>query len=154
MRLKEYISKDLVFVVRGSGSKADFLKDLTTCIKELFPSINPDTLLDNLTERENQASTGIGHGVAIPHTNLAGIEKTVCVIFLSPDGVDFESIDSTPVNLTFLLLSPLGHVGNHLRILARIARLVSREGLVSSMNSAENLAKAYAIIEKEDQRHV
>jgi PTS system nitrogen regulatory IIA component len=154
VRLKEYISKDLVFVIRGSDGKTAFLKDLTTCTKKQFPSIDADTLLANLTKRENQATTGIGHGVAIPHTNLAGIEKTVCVIALSPDGVDFESIDSTPVHLSFLLLSPLGHVGKHLRILARIARLVTREGLVSSMASAENEADAYTILENEDARHV
>jgi PTS system nitrogen regulatory IIA component len=154
VRLKEYISKDLIFSLRGSVDKAAFLKDLTTCIKEQFPSIDEGKLLTNLTDRENQATTGIGHGVAIPHTTSAGIEKTVCVIALSPGGVDFESIDSAPVHLTFLLLSPSGNVGNHLRILARIARLVSREDLVSNVLAAENEAEVYTVLEKEDDRHV
>jgi PTS system nitrogen regulatory IIA component len=154
VRLKEYISKDLIFIIRGSADKPSFLKDLTRCIKKQLPSIDEEKLLTSLVDRESQASTGIGHGVAIPHTTLDGIEKTVCIIAKSPDGVNFESIDSTPVHLTFLLLSPPGKVGNHLRILARIARLASRKELVSGTQAARNEAEVYTSIEKEDDRHV
>ncbi len=154
MRLREYISKDLVFVIRGSADKLSFLKDVTANVKERLPSIDVDKTLAALIERENQASTGIGQGVAIPHTTLDGIGKTLCVVAKSPEGVDFESVDSAPVHVIFLLLSPSGKVGNHLRILARIARLASRKGLVSGILAAQNEADVYTLIVKEDDRHV
>ena len=154
MRLKEYIAEVLVFIIRGSIHKLSFLQDLTACIKTRFPAIDEGTLLANLRERENQASTGIGHGVAIPHTTLEGIEKTICVIVKSPDGVEFEAIDAAPIHIAFLLLSPPGQVGNHLRILARIARLASRQELVSRILAAKSEADVYTIIAKEDAQHV
>ena len=68
--------------------------------------------------------------------------------------MDFESIDNAPVHIAFLLLSPPGQVGKHLRILARIARLASQKDMLSRILTATSEADIYAIIEKEDDRHV
>ncbi|MCP4599537.1 MAG: PTS sugar transporter subunit IIA [Proteobacteria bacterium] len=154
MRLTDYIAEDLVFVVHEQPDKRSFLAKLATCVAERFPDIDGRALLTRLIEREEQASTGIGHGVAIPHATIEGLDKTWCVIAQIPEGTNFEALDGSPVHIVFLLLSPSGKIGDHLRLLARIARLASNEEFISQSTTVKEADKLYALVVEEDGRHV
>jgi mannitol/fructose-specific phosphotransferase system IIA component (Ntr-type) len=81
-----------------------------------------DHVVAALLRREELGSTGIGRGVAIPHTKTGAVDRVVAAIGQSPDGLDFESLDGEPVHLMVLLLSPPDRPGDHLRALERVSR--------------------------------
>jgi PTS system nitrogen regulatory IIA component len=154
MHLIDYISENLIFVLSKPENKLDFLEKLVGCVKSRFASIDEAALLDRLKEREEVVSTGIGHGVAIPHATIEGIDKTYCIVAQISDGVDFQSLDAAEVHIVFLLLSPSENVGTHLRLLARIARVVMNEAFVATLAKAEVNWEIFALIAEEDSRHV
>ena len=154
MHLKDHISSDLVFIIQGASDKAAFLKGLVARVKERFKDVDDKALFRRLIEREEEISTGIGHGVAIPHATVDNLDESVCIIAQTPEGLDFKSLDSSPVHITFLLLSPPDSTGVHLRLLARIARLVSDEKFILKIATAKDESDLYALIQEEDSRHV
>lgn len=154
MRLCDYISKDLVFIIDDAGDKPTFLKKVVSLVQERYPALDKDRLLGRLMEREEQVTTGIGHGVAIPHAAVDGLESTLCVVAQVPGGIDFQALDASPVHVIFLLLSPPGSTGTHIRLLARIARLVDEETFVLRMAQAHGAEELYEVVSQEDCRHV
>lgn len=95
-----------------------------------------------LVERERLGTTGLGHGIAIPHARLANI-KRLCVVFARlTKPVNFEAIDAQPVDLMFLLLSPETAGADHLKALARLSRLLHDASLCRKLrgtDTADNL---------------
>jgi NhaP-type Na+/H+ or K+/H+ antiporter/mannitol/fructose-specific phosphotransferase system IIA component (Ntr-type) len=107
-------------------------KDLTDLFLQLIglarrvePNLPLGTTVNSLLERENGASTAIGNGVAVPHATCPGLGQRLCILARVPDGVDFHSSNEEPVCLVFLLLSPQGDPGGHLRTLAQVARMAA-----------------------------
>jgi mannitol/fructose-specific phosphotransferase system IIA component (Ntr-type) len=81
-----------------------------------------DDIVKAILKREELGSTGIGRGVAVPHTKHPSVERLVGTVGISPDGVDFDSLDGEKVQLLFLLVSPPDRPGDHLRALENISR--------------------------------
>lgn len=138
MRLSEILSADRI-VVDGGGSlirnKGDALHHLAEL---LSPAIGVERSLVEalLAEREQLQSTGIGDGVAIPHTAVEEAAKQAAALILCPRGIEFEAIDGQPVSIVFGVVGPKRATGEHLRTLARISRLLrdpqTRERLASA----------------------
>lgn len=109
----------------------------------------PDTLtdmeiLDALISRERLGSTGLGHGVALPHSRLGNISEPIAAFVTLENGVDFESADGEPVDLAVGLLVPENCNDEHLKILAKLARRFSDETLRSDLRSFDNPETLYA----------
>ncbi len=83
-------------------------------------------VLDALRSREDQMSTGMQYGIALPHGKHASVQGLVTLIGLHPDGVDFESLDGIPSRIFVMTLSSTETIGQHLRFLAAIGRLLGR----------------------------
>ncbi|MBI4881835.1 MAG: PTS sugar transporter subunit IIA [Planctomycetes bacterium] len=154
MRLRDHIDQSLIFVDLRAADKAELLEELVRRASSRFPGIDSADLLRRLSERERQVSTGVGKGIAIPHTAVAGLERTVCLLARVPDGVAFDSIDLAPVRFVFLLLSPPNTIGQHLKLLARISRVVGSDAFVKAVLRAENPREIYDLVVEEDARHV
>lgn len=154
MRLVDYTEPGLIFILRGQWEKHSFLQRLVLRVKQQLPEVDHEILLARLIEREEQVTTGIGHGVAIPHATVEGLDHTRCVIVQIPDGIDYESLDASPVRVAFLLLSPPHSTGVHLRLLARIARLVESGQLILDVARASDPEQIFEAVEREDRRHV
>ena len=154
MRLRDHTSRELVFVFSEPCGKRPFLEQLVGLVREQLPGIDDASLLARLIAREEQVTTGIGHGVAIPHAIVDGLERTRCVVVQIPGGMDFESLDASPVHVAFLLLSPPGVTGVHIRLLARIARLVDSGQLVQDIARAASADEVYEVLMDLDGRHV
>lgn len=145
MRLCEILSVERI-LVDADGS---VVKDKTTALHLLSRMLSPALGIDQaqveslLLERERLQSTGIGDGVAIPHTAVEEAVSQAAAVVLCPKGIDFEAIDGEKVRIVFGVVGPKRATGEHLRTLARISRLLrdvaTREKLVSSANSAEAL---------------
>jgi PTS system nitrogen regulatory IIA component len=107
---------------------------------------NEREVLEVLMQRERLGSTGIGNGIAIPHGKLAKLER-LCGAFARLDRpVDFEALDGQPVDLMFLLLAPEGAGADHLKALARIARLLRDGKTTRKLRESRDAESLYAVL--------
>src|SRR5688572_33047351 len=152
MRLCDILTVDRI-VIDGDGGfvrgKSDALRVLSE-LREPALHFEKARLEEHLVERERLQSTGIGDGVAIPHTALEEAEKQTGALLLCPRGVDFDAIDGAPVNIVFGVVGPKRDTGEHLRTLARISRLLRDENTRQSLISAASSEFAYQLIEARD----
>jgi PTS system nitrogen regulatory IIA component len=116
--------------------------------------VDGNALLDRLIEREGQQSTGVGGGVALPHAMVSGLERTVLVVGRMREGLDFAALDSEPVDVFFLLLSPAEANSEHLRVLARVARIIAPEETLEKLRRATGPTELFQMLLEEDARHV
>lgn len=103
-------------------------------------------LFETIVEREKLGSTAIGNGVAIPHAKIKGIKKPMLVFGRSAEGVDFNSLDGEKTYIFFMLISPQENVGTHLKILAKIARLMKDKFTVKHLKDVKNKYEIFPII--------
>ncbi|GGE44594.1 PTS IIA-like nitrogen-regulatory protein PtsN [Marinicauda pacifica] len=104
-------------------------------------------LLEAVMEREKLGSTGVGDGVAIPHARLPGVERTCGLFARLKQSVDFDAVDGHPVDLVFMLIAPEDSGAEHLKALARVARMFRREEIRRALRAAPDADAAYAILD-------
>jgi PTS system nitrogen regulatory IIA component len=146
---KEYIIEDLV-----SSDKESTLDELSSFLKGKGMIPNKETLQSALMEREALGSTGIGENVAIPHAKISAIDQIVTVFGRSIKGIEFDSLDKKPVHFIYLVLAPMNSSGQHLKVLARISRLLKNKSLRESIIRATEANQIYAIIADEDSKYI
>ncbi|MES1155796.1 MAG: PTS sugar transporter subunit IIA, partial [Pseudorhodoplanes sp.] len=104
------------------------------------------TVFETLLQREKLGSTGIGHGIAIPHGKLSKLERLFGLFARLDRPIDFESLDGQPVDLIFLLLAPEGAGADHLKALARVARLLRDPDTASKLRDSRDADAIYAVL--------
>jgi nitrogen PTS system EIIA component len=107
-------------------------------------------VFDVLSERERLASTGIGSGVAIPHGRISVLDRLQAALAIAPDGIPFDAIDGSPVRIVVGVLAPQHHTGDHLRVLARVSRLLRSREVREKLLEAASAHDAYEIIARAD----
>ncbi len=135
-----------------SNAAADSKKQILEMLSELAApktGVNQNVILDALIERERLGTTGVGHGVALPHTRLIGLDKIFCA-FIRTNPVDFESIDGKAVDLVFLLLVPEEAGADHLKALSRLSRLLRDDEIALQLRKASSVDSLYNIIVQND----
>lgn len=105
-------------------------------------------------EREHTRTTGIGHGLAIPHGKCDAVGQLVMAIGITSRPVDFQSIDGQPVNLVVLLISPMDQTGPHIQALARISRLMSIDQFRRELLNAKDAAGVCQAVAKREQQEI
>jgi len=106
-------------------------------------------VLDALLEREAAGSTGVGHGVAVPHARLPGIDRMRGVFVRLEQPAPFEAVDDQPVDLVFALFAPEDGDSEHLRTLARVSRLLRQGDLRQQIRQARTAEAIYALLARE-----
>ncbi|MEO1497466.1 MAG: PTS sugar transporter subunit IIA [Planctomycetota bacterium] len=101
-------------------------------------------------QREELGSTGIGRGVAVPHTKHASVEKLCGAVGVSQSGVDFASLDGDPVNLLFLLVSPPDRPGDHLRALENVSRQLRDDQFCRFLKQSTTAGDIWELLEESD----
>ena len=99
-----------------------------------------------MLQREKLGSTGIGHGIAIPHGKLPKLERLFGLFARLDRPIDFESLDGQPVDLIFLLLAPEGAGADHLKALARVARLLRDPDTANKLRDSRDADALYAVL--------
>ena len=149
MRILEALGKNaIIHDLKGKDKKA-VLEELVLPLVETI-GVDQETLVKVLIERERLGSTGIGGGVGIPHGKLDGLASIALGFGLSRSGVDFESMDGKPTHIFFLLLTPENSTGLHLKLLARISRLLKKDPFKEKLLQAQDIDEIYHIIKAED----
>jgi mannitol/fructose-specific phosphotransferase system IIA component (Ntr-type) len=107
-----------------------------------------------IMKREDLGSTGIGRGVAVPHTKHPSVDRLVGTVAVSRKGIDFESLDGEPVHLFFLLVSPPDRPGDHLRALENISRQLRDEGFCRRLKASATPADIEHLLEEADSHGI
>jgi PTS system nitrogen regulatory IIA component len=145
MDLRDFLQKDAVLPSLHAQSKKQVLQEVCAAASALT-GVPEREIFDTILQRERLGSTGVGHGVAIPHGKLPGLERLVGVFARLARPVDFNCVDDQPVDLVFLLLAPEGAGADHLKALARIARVLRESGVAQRLRAAENADELYSIL--------
>lgn len=150
MRLTEILSHERVTTQLAATSKDEALLALAELFTRDDPALEPGAVYQVLREREQLASTGIGSGVAIPHGRIAALDRMRAALALSPDGIPFEAIDGAPVRIVIGVLAPQHHTGDHLRVLARVSRLLRNREVRESLLVARDPSAAFDVVARAD----
>lgn len=152
MKLADYLHRGDIIPGLTAADRDGALAELAGCIARNH-RVDRDALFSAVLERERLGSTGIGDGIAIPHCKLRGAETFFLGFGRSEAGIDFHALDGRPVHLMFLLLAPEDTVGAHLKMLARISRILKSPATRRSLLEAADAAAIYHIILEQDERH-
>jgi PTS system nitrogen regulatory IIA component len=139
MKLSNLIKIDQIQLNNPASSRKKALEAISQIMTDNYPEYNTNKVFETLVERERLGSTGIGHGVALPHGRLTECTDTVGVFISLSEGVDYDAIDKEPVKLLFALLIPDHSTEEHLQILAKLAEFfrdpVNRQKLENATSS-------------------
>jgi len=108
-------------------------------------------VLDALLEREATAPTGVGHGIAVPHAQIAGLDRMRGVFLRLETPIEFGAVDDEPVDLIFALLAPPAASSDQLRALARVSRILRRPDIREQLRSARSADAIHALLAQEAQ---
>lgn len=133
MNIDQLINPDRVICLADISSKKKLLEKLSLLLGKGAEGYDPAEIFHRLVERERLGSTGLGHGVALPHGRLGDKDKTVGAFIKLDTGIGFDSPDGNPVNLLFALLVPEHHTNEHLQILASLANMFSNTEFCESL---------------------
>lgn len=151
MKILEVLDKEAILVELKSDDKKGVLEELVTPAAHIA-GVSHEEVMRVLLEREQLGSTGIGGGIGIPHGKLKGLKSLMLGFGLSRKGVDFESMDGKPTHIFFLLVTPENSTGIHLKLLARISRILKNDLFKEKLLGAASSDEILSIIKEEDDR--
>jgi len=152
MKFNDFVSLSAIRADLGADDKESVISELVTALMETG-KINEDekeSITKAIMKREELGSTGIGRGVAVPHTKHPSVEKLVGTVGVSADGVDFDSLDGEKVQLFFLLISPPDRPGDHLRALENISRQLRDDTFCRFLKQAKSAEDIQQLLEEAD----
>jgi mannitol/fructose-specific phosphotransferase system IIA component (Ntr-type) len=154
MRLKDFFQDDFVMLRLQARDVEGVVAELAKQAGEV--GVGPTALIEEkLMERERKHPTVMGSGLAIPHATVPGLKgPAIGVALAGGEPIPFGGSDQDPVRIFFILVSPPGYEREHVKLLARICRLVRHEGFVDSLEAAEDTEAVVRIIESVDAQHV
>lgn len=150
MKILDVLQPDAILPDLKSRDKKGTLEELVEPISGIAGLKHSD-LVRVLMDRERLGSTGIGNGIGIPHGKIKGLDSMIIGLGISRQGVDFDSMDGRPVHLFFTLVTPEQSTGLHLKLLARISRLLKDEAFRQNLIAAETREDILSIIEQDDE---
>lgn len=151
MRLSEILEEENIIPDLKARDKKRVIEELAEAMVNNRPSLDKDSLVRVLLEREHLGSTGIGDGVAIPHGKFQGVNEPIISFGRSLKGLDFESMDGQPVFLFFLLVAPENSASVHLKALARIAKILKNGSFRKMLMESPTRKDLYKTIVQNDE---
>lgn len=152
MRLIDILTHDCIVPDLKARVKREVLEEMVAEVTFKFAGLNKERLLEVILERERLGSTGIGYGVAIPHARLKGLSSIIVLFGRSLSGVEFQALDERPAHLFFLIVAPEDSGTAHIKILARISRLLQDAVFRNRLMGASTQEEIYSIIAEEDRK--
>lgn len=145
MDINELIGRDCVVPDLKVSSKKQILQELAAYAEKIIGRPAHE-IVDVLMERERLGTTGVGHGVAIPHGKFAGLEKLYGIFARLKQPVDYDSVDDQPTDLIFLLLAPETAGADHLKALAQVSRILRDKATCDKLRGSEGGDAIYAVL--------
>jgi len=136
MKLSELFNGDNIQVGLEPSDKETLLDSIVADLDAKGFIKDRNLVYKDVVDRENVMSTGIGHGVAIPHAYTDGVERLVAGFYRTEREVDFEALDGEKVDLFFIILGPKESRRDHIKVLAKISRLLNHGDFREDLRSA------------------
>lgn len=140
-------TKELMIEELKSTSKNDVIKEMVELLDQEGKLSDKDDYYAAVLKREEEFSTGIGMGVAIPHGKSSGVQEAALVFARSTNGVDYESMDGQPAHLFFLIAVPEGANDEHLKILSTLSRKLMHSDVRESLMNAKSYEEVIEIVQ-------
>jgi PTS system nitrogen regulatory IIA component len=146
MELSEYLTPQRVAILNGS-TKTDALQELVGVLVDSNVGAGREELQRAVWQREEMMSTGIGHGLAIPHVRMPGLTGTAMAVGISRNGIsDYAGLDDQPVYIIVLIAAPQGQHEIYIRLLAKVTDVLRHSDLRQAIIIAEDAAEIYGIL--------
>ena len=145
MQISSILAPGAVRFATSVTSKKRLFQDLADIAQAAY-GLSATTAFDGLQERESLGPTGVGHGVALPHARVAGIERVLGVFVRLEKPVDFDSVDRLPVDLVFALFAPVESGVDHLKALATVSRTLRDPAICAKLRANEDPLALHALL--------
>ncbi len=152
MRLADVITEDCIIPELSANDKDSLLREMVAHLAGHTSGLDAEKAMQALLEREGQGTTGIGHGVAIPHGRIKGLDCIKVSFGRSRKGVDFKAMDNQPVHLFFLIMVPENSAAACLKLLASISRLLKNHELRAGLLNAGGPSEMMSIINEAERK--
>lgn len=152
MKFADFVCKEAIRPQLGADDKQSVIGELVESLViagEITPE-DKNEIMEAIMKREELGSTGIGRGVAVPHTKHPVVNKLIGTVGVSGQGIDFNSLDGENVQLFFLLVSPPDRPGDHLRALENITRQLRDEMFLKFLKQAKTLEEITQLLQEAD----
>lgn len=148
MDFAKLLTSKAVKVVTGASSKKRLMQDIGDLAAQAY-DLDSHRVVDALQTREALGPTGVGHGVALPHARLEGIDEVVGAFILLDKPIDFSSVDRQPVDIAFALFAPEDAGVEHLKALALVSRTLRNTAICTKLRANPDASTLYTILTEE-----
>lgn len=153
MKLADIVCFDAIVAQLNSNKRDDVISELVKSLvdHQKMKGVDAKSLAKAVIKRENEASTGIGKGVAVPHVKHESVTEPVAVVGCSQQGIDFVSLDKQPVYSVFLLLSPAANPDKHLQAMETIFKNLQKDDFRRFLRQAQTAEAIMEAIKDADE---
>ncbi|MFW2588509.1 PTS IIA-like nitrogen regulatory protein PtsN [Sagittula sp. SSi028] len=145
MKFVDLLKPEAVKVMVSCSSKKRLMHDIAD-LAETAHGLNAPAIVEALLERETLGPTGVGHGVALPHARISGLDEVRGLFLLLEKPIDFDAVDRQPVDVVFALLAPEEAGVEHLKALALVSRTLRDANLCTKLRANHDAATLYTIL--------
>lgn len=146
MNVRKAISKEAISISLQASDKQGIVEEMIDLLVAAGKITDRKAAIKAVMEREKKMSTGMHHGVAIPHGKTDSVDGLVACIGLLPAGVDFNSMDGQPSRIFILTISPANRAGPHIQFLAEISRLLNRQEIRKQLVQATSADEIFELL--------
>ena len=152
MKFADFVSVNAIRAELSSEDKDGVIEELVDALvqADAIKDEDRDSIISAIMKREELGSTGIGRGIAVPHTKHPSVDQLIGTVGVSSEGVDFNSLDGEKVQLFFLLISPPDRPGDHLRALENISRQLRDDTFCRFLKQAKSAEDIQQLLEEAD----
>jgi len=152
MRMSDFVVREAIIPELPATNKEGVIREMVESLQAAgqFRGADLEDIIRAILKREFLGSTGIGRGVAIPHTKHNSVERLIGTVALSDKGIAFDSLDGEPVHVFVLLISPQDRPGDHLRALENVSRSLRDDSFVRSLRTAKTREEIIALLDRTD----
>jgi PTS system nitrogen regulatory IIA component len=145
MLISEIITQKLVLSLNNISSKKRLFQEIATHMA-MNSSVNPETIVTALQDREQLGPTGMGNGIAIPHARIDNISSIKGMFIRLEKPINFDSMDKQKVDLIFSIIAPIDSGVDHLKALAKVSRLLRDQNICSKLRSTADITALHSIL--------
>ena len=150
MKIMDFLCQEAIILDLKAQEKESAVNEMVDVLTKFKKIKNSAEAIEALMQREKLGSTGIGQGVAIPHSRCDFIKEQIAVMGISQKGVEFNALDGSPVHIIFMLLCPVESKGEHLQAMAKISKMLKDKFLRQALLEAKTKQAVIEIIRQAD----
>ncbi len=156
MQLSDFVVSEAILSDLKVESKENAIRAMVESLKNsgTIKAEDEESIVAAILKREELGSTGIGHGVAVPHTKHPSVDRLIATVALAKEGVDFASLDGEAVYILFLLISPPDRPGDHLRGLENISRHLRNQNFCNFLKQAKTSQDIVELLQEADSNQL